>query len=112
MVCTLLVLALSGIIVFPQLIPLWALCAGMSTGCSLLLGLTFISLRAGTPRQVGQLSGMAQGIGYLMAAAGPVLAGALYQLAGSWDAVLWSVLGLAFCQGIFGHFAGRAVHLK
>lgn len=111
-VCAGLVVALCGIVLFPELIPLWVLCAGMSTGCSLLLGLTFIALRAGTPRQVGQLSGMTQGIGYLMAATGPVLAGALYQVVGSWDAVLWCVLGLAIFQGIFGHFAGRAVHLR
>lgn len=112
LVCAFMLLALIGIIFFPELMPLWALCAGTSTGCSLLLGLTFITLRARTPRQVSSLSGMAQGIGYLMAALGPVLAGALFQGLGSWDVVLWCVLALSVCQGICGHFAGRAAHLS
>lgn len=104
--------ALLGIIVAPGLMPLWALCAGTSTGCSLLLALTFISLRAGSPRQVGKLSGMAQGVGYLLAAAGPVLAGALYQVVDSWTPVLWCAFALALAQGVFGHFAGRNVHVE
>lgn len=111
-VCGFMLLALTGIIFAPGLMPLWALCAGISTGCSLLLGLTFITLRAGTPRQVGKLSGMAQGVGYLLAATGPVLAGALYQGAGSWDVVLWCAVVLAVCQGVCGHFAGRSVQLR
>lgn len=105
-------LALVGIIFAPGLMPLWALCAGVATGCSLLLGLTFIALRAGTPRQVGKLSGMAQGIGYLLAAAGPVLAGAVYQGVGSWNVVLWGAIVVALCMGLCGHLAGRSVQLK
>jgi MFS transporter, CP family, cyanate transporter len=103
--------ALLGIITAPGLMPLWALCAGISTGCSLLLALTFISLRAGSPRQVGKLSGMAQGVGYLLAAAGPVFAGALYQSVASWTPVLWCALVVALAQGVLGHLAGRNVQV-
>ncbi|WP_150460993.1 CynX/NimT family MFS transporter [Nesterenkonia ebinurensis] len=103
--------ALLGIMLAPGLMPVWALCAGVSTGCSLLLALTFISLRAGSPRQVGRLSGMAQGLGYLLAAFGPMLAGALYQAAGTWTPVLWAALVLAVLQGVTGHLAGRNLQL-
>lgn len=103
--------AVSGMMLLPGLMPVWALCAGISTGCSLLLGLTFISLRAGSSQQVGRLSGMVQSIGYLLAAVGPVLAGGLYQAVGSWTPVLWCMIAVAALQGIFGHFAGRSVQL-
>lgn len=104
--------ALLGIIFAPGLMPLWALCAGTSTGCSLLLALTFISLRAGSPSQVGQLSGMAQGVGYLVAAGGPVFAGALFQAVESWTPVLWCALAIALVQGALGHRAGRNVQVE
>lgn len=104
--------ALLGIMLAPALMPVWALCAGVSTGCSLLLALTFVSLRAGSPRQVGRLSGMAQGVGYLLAAMGPLLAGALYQAAGTWTPVLWAALLVVTLQGISGHLAGRNMELE
>lgn len=106
------VTALLGMILLPGLMPVWALSAGVSSGASLLLGLTFITLRAGTPLQVGKLSGMAQGVGYLMAASGPLLAGMLFERAGTWTPVLWAALAVAVAQGIFGLLAGRDVRLR
>lgn len=105
------VVGLLGMIFAPSLMPLWALLAGISTGSALLLALTFISLRARTTAQVGQLSGMAQGVGYVFAAAGPVIAGALFQAAGSWTPVLWAALGLCLAQAGMGLLAGRSIRL-
>lgn len=106
------IIALAGMILAPALMPLWALSGGISSGSSLMLGLTFISLRASSPTQVGRLSGMAQGFGYLLAAAGPVLAGMLYEAAGSWTPVLLCALAVAVAQLVMGLLAGRSVQLR
>ena len=41
-------------------------------------GLSFVSLRTHNAQQAAALSGMAQCIGYLLAATGPILAGTLH----------------------------------
>ena len=60
---------------------------------------------------MGRLSSMVQGFGYLLAAAGPVMAGTLYETAGTWTPVLWACTGLAALLLIAGLFAGRSVQL-
>lgn len=110
-VAGILIVGLIGIMILPGLMPVWAVLTGMATGCSLLLALTFVSLRARTPTQVGKLSGMAQGAGYLIAACGPIAAGAVYQAVGSWSPVLWGAIVLAILQGVAGHFAARRTTL-
>ncbi len=48
---------------------------GFGSGATMILGLTFIGLRASSAHQAAALSGMAQTIGYLLAACGPPLIG-------------------------------------
>ncbi|SDK76840.1 MFS transporter, CP family, cyanate transporter [Franzmannia pantelleriensis] len=52
---------------------------GIGQGGSFSLALTLIVLRSGTHQLAGQLSGMVQGIGYCMAAAGPLSVGLMLQ---------------------------------
>ncbi|MFJ8473931.1 CynX/NimT family MFS transporter [Kitasatospora sp. NPDC094011] len=87
----------------------WATAAvlGVAQGGSLGLGLAFIVLRTGTAVGAAQLGGMSQAIGYLVAAAGPVGAGALHQLTGGWDATLILMLVLVLVVGAAGFGAGR-----
>ncbi|WBP87743.1 CynX/NimT family MFS transporter [Kitasatospora cathayae] len=80
---------------------------GVAQGGSLGLGLAFIVLRTGTAAGAAQLGGMSQAIGYLVAAAGPVGAGALHQLTGGWDATLALMLVLVVVVGAAGFGAGR-----
>ncbi|MFD7449428.1 CynX/NimT family MFS transporter [Kitasatospora sp. NPDC059827] len=80
---------------------------GLAQGGSLGLGLAFIVLRTGTAAGAAQLGGMSQAIGYLVAAAGPVGAGALHQLTGGWDATLVLMLVLVLVVGAAGLGAGR-----
>lgn len=61
-----------------------ALLLGLGQGVSISLALYFIMARADTPAVAGALSGMAQGTGYLIAVAGPLGAGLLHSLSGSW----------------------------
>ncbi|MFJ7245614.1 CynX/NimT family MFS transporter [Kitasatospora sp. NPDC098652] len=80
---------------------------GLAQGGSLGLGLAFIVLRTGTAAGAAQLGGMSQAIGYLVAAAGPVGAGALHQLTGGWEATLVLMLVLVLVVGAAGFGAGR-----
>ncbi|PAF47567.1 hypothetical protein BKH46_03845 [Helicobacter sp. 12S02634-8] len=48
------------------------------------IALLFISMKASLPQNVAHLSGMAQSIGYLIAAIGPILLGFVYDFTESW----------------------------
>ena len=67
----------------------WTLMLGFCSGACFILGLSFISLRTDDSQQAASLSGMSQSVGYLLAAIGPMLAGALHTTTGSWSAPLW-----------------------
>jgi len=90
---------------------LWAIVLGAGQGASFALALTLIVLRAPDARTAGQLSSMAQGVGYCLAAAGPLLVGLLHGWTGSWSAL--GILFLAIGSGalLAGLGAGRNLHL-
>lgn len=56
--------------------------------------LALIGLRTATPALAVVLSGMVQGVGYAIAALGPIGIGLLYDATGSWDAPLLVLIGL------------------
>ncbi|KJK56353.1 MFS transporter [Saccharothrix sp. ST-888] len=80
---------------------------GVAQGGSLGLALAFIVLRTGSAAGAAQLGGMSQAVGYLVAAAGPVGAGALRQATGGWDLLLILMLVLASVAAVAGWGAGR-----
>jgi CP family cyanate transporter-like MFS transporter len=95
----------------PSVALLWAIVLGIGQGASFALALTLIVLRAPDARTAGQLSSMAQGVGYCLAAAGPLLVGLLHGWTGSWSAL--GILFLAVGGGalLAGLGAGRNLHL-
>lgn len=97
----------AGFLAAPAAAPLlWALLLGL--GMSVFsLALTVIALRGTTERDTAQLSGMAQGLGYLLAATGPLVFGLLHDLSGGWTAPLAVLLGVIVAQTAVGAFAGR-----
>ncbi|MER5638363.1 MFS transporter [Kitasatospora sp. NPDC002227] len=80
---------------------------GLAQGGSLGLALAFIVLRTSSAAGAAQLGGMSQAVGYLVAAAGPVGAGALHQLTGGWNVTLVLMLALAGVAAVAGWGAGR-----
>ncbi|WP_029010175.1 CynX/NimT family MFS transporter [Azospirillum halopraeferens] len=86
---------------------LWAVLLGLGQGASFAIALTLIVLRAGDSHVAAHLSGMAQSVGYTLAAAGPFAVGLLHDRTGSWAAtgVLTVVVGAAAIAAGFG--AGR-----
>jgi CP family cyanate transporter-like MFS transporter len=75
----------------------WTGVLGLAAGGQLALGLTLLVDLAPTPAHAARLSGMALGGGFLLASTGPVLAGALHDLAGGYRVpfLVLAVIGLA-----------------
>ncbi|MDW5330274.1 MFS transporter [Plantactinospora sp. KLBMP9567] len=86
---------------------LWAILLGLGQGASIALALLLIALRAPDAGTVTALSSIAQSMGYVLAATGPVLVGALHQASGEWAVPLGSVLVLLVAQLAVGLKAGR-----
>ncbi len=89
----------------------WAALQGVGQGGLIAVALTVIVLRARDSHVAAQLSGMAQCVGYLLAAAGPLLVGLIHGWTGgfAWSAVLFVLLGAG--AAVNGWFAGRALHV-
>jgi CP family cyanate transporter-like MFS transporter len=85
----------------------WAVMLGIGQGSAISLALVMMVLRASMASEVNALSGMAQGFGYLIAAAGPAMAGALYSASGGWTAPLAVLLALLLVQLGAGLRAGH-----
>ena len=77
-------------------------------GSSLVLALSFFGLRSQHHHQATLLSGMAQSVGYLLAALGPTLFGLLHDLTDGWRWPLIVLLCLTVLQMLFGALAGRS----
>ena len=71
------------------------------------LALMFVVERSRTPTAAQQLSAMAQGIGYLIAATGPLLVGVLHSFTGGWQVPLLLLLSLLVPQAVFGTSPAR-----
>ena len=92
----------AGLWFMPGMAVMWTLMFGFGTGATMILGLTFIGLRASSA-----LSGMAQSIGYLLAACGPPLMGKIHDTAGDWEIPLLGCALAAVIMAICGVLAGR-----
>ena len=80
----------------------------VGAGSSLVLALSFFGLRSQHHHQATLLSGMAQSVGYLLAALGPTLFGLLHDLTDGWRWPLIVLLCLTVLQMLFGALAGRS----
>ncbi|WP_432492351.1 MFS transporter [Kineococcus gypseus] len=88
------------------LVPVAVVLVGAGGGAALVLALAATSERAADAAGAVALSGMAQSVGYLLAAAGPVLVGAAHAASGSWVPPLLLVGALALVQLAAGRRAG------
>ncbi len=107
LVALLCALSALGLWLAPALASLWVVLFGFGSGATMILGLSFIGLRASSAHQAAALSGMAQSVGYLLAACGPPLMGKLHDVSSSWTLPLLVCTLLASAMAIFGLCAGR-----
>jgi CP family cyanate transporter-like MFS transporter len=102
------IIGIAGILITDTfLVSTWAGILGFGLGGNFSLALLFMVLRADSAELTTGLSGMAQSVGYFIAAFGPVLFGFIHDLTNSWSIPLYSMLGIATLQLGFGLGAAR-----
>jgi CP family cyanate transporter-like MFS transporter len=96
-----------GLALAPDLILLWVLLGAIGCGSLIVIALSLFSLRTVNYPQAASLSGMAQSVGYGLAAVGPVMFGALRDLSGDWTLPLLVTAGIMAVLAVTGVLAGR-----
>jgi CP family cyanate transporter-like MFS transporter len=97
-----------GLLMMPQHALTWVLMLGFSSGAGFILGLSFISLRTHNAHQTAALSGMAQCIGYLVAATAPIIMGSLHEATSSWEIPLMITAGVTIIWAFLAMPAGKS----
>lgn len=93
------VLSLLGLLYAPlQIEWLWVGINGFVLGGTFGLSLLFIVLKSNSTDAATELSGMAQAIGYGVAATGPLVVGAMYDLTAHWNTALFILLGVCLLK--------------
>jgi len=82
---------------------------GLGQGATLGLAIFYTMARAPDPATAASLSAFAQGVGYLLASAGPLTIGFLHDATGSWTLPGVVLLGVAVAELSVGWLAGRAL---
>ncbi len=101
-----------GLLVAASTAPiLWVVLLGFGQGACFSLALTFFALRAPDSKQAAALSGMAQSVGYLLAAVGPFLFGVLRDATRAWTIPLALLFAVTVCLLIVGLGAARDAHV-
>lgn len=85
-----------------NLIVLWIMLIGSGGGIAFGLAMMFFSLRTENAHEAAELSGMAQSVGYLLAATGPLFFGFLHDVTNSWTTPLFILVGSTVLLFIFG----------
>jgi CP family cyanate transporter-like MFS transporter len=102
-------MGLTGVLLAPTAAPyLWVVLIGVGQGGAFALGLNLFVLRTRRVADTARLSAMAQSIGYVICAFGPLLMGVLHDATGSWTPPLVLLLVLIVPQLVFGAISGRA----
>lgn len=83
------------------------ICAGFASGACIAFAMALFGLHTKDARDASALSGLAQGVGYLVAAVGPFCTGWLFDLTGDWTLALVILTGLGLLAAVFGWLSGR-----
>jgi len=99
---------LLGVLIAPgQLALLWAMLLGIGTGGTFSVTLLLIASRAKDAVVAARLSSMAQGIGYMISAPGPLIAGLLHSVSGGWELPVIATIAIGGAQLATGLMAAR-----
>jgi CP family cyanate transporter-like MFS transporter len=101
-------LGLFGVLLAPaHLSFVWATLLGIGTGGTFSVTLLLMASRARDAVIAARLSGMAQGLGYMISALGPLVAGLLHSATGGWQIPLIATIGICAAQLAAGLGAAR-----
>lgn len=105
--------SLAGMLIpVAAIVPIWVSLLGFIMGGTFGLALLLIVLRTDDSETATELSGMAQSIGYLLAAAGPLLFGLLYDLMRGWTGPILFLVATMVAKVVTGLGAGRPLKLR
>lgn len=91
---------------------IWIMILGIGGGFTFSLSMMFYSLRTDNSDEAARLSGMAQSVGYLLAAFGPMFFGSLHDAANSWTVPLIILIGFAVICLLAGLGASRDLRIS
>ncbi len=97
-----------GLILAPGAAPAWIVVFGIGQGGALGLGLILPALRGGDAAAVASLTAMSLCVGYIVAAAGPWVLGAVHDATGGWTVALVALAAICVLQLAPGLPAARA----
>src|SRR5690625_2253804 len=92
---------------FKPFLPISVILIGAASGTAFSLSMMFFGLRTNNGQQAAEMSGMAQAFGYLLAACGPVLFGALHDFVYGWRLPLGLLTVLSIVILLAGIQAGK-----
>lgn len=101
-----------GELVLPGVSIVWTALVGVACGGLIVVALALFGLRTRHHAEAAALSGMAQSCGYLLAAAGPIVVGALHDRTSGWTASLVVLLCVVAAQLVSGLGAARHRYLS
>jgi CP family cyanate transporter-like MFS transporter len=104
-------ISIVGILTAPGVAPLWMVMFGIAQGGTLGLGLIFPVLKAEHASDVASLTAMTLTLGYIVAATGPWLLGALHDASGGWKLPIAALLAITLLELVPGTRASRAAAL-
>lgn len=87
---------------------LWAVIFGLGFGGMFSVAMSLLVLRSPNPQVAAAISGMSQGVGYMIAAAAPLIVGVLHEYTGDWNAAAAFMVLLMLGTLWSGLLAGRA----
>ncbi|MHA6782252.1 MFS transporter [Pseudonocardia saturnea] len=96
-----------GLLLAPQLWPLWCALGGVAQGGGFTVIFSIVVRRARGPAEGRRMSATVQGGGYLVAATGPAVVGAVHEVTGAWTAPLLVVLAAVAVLTVAGTLSAR-----
>jgi MFS transporter, CP family, cyanate transporter len=97
-----------GLLLAPQLWPLWCIVGGAAQGGGLVVIFALVVRKARGLTENRRMSALVQGGGYVVAASGPTVVGAVHAATGGWTGPLLVVLAAIALLGIAGTVSAGA----
>lgn len=97
----------TGLMLAPQWAIFWVGVFGLGNCSTFILALSILGHISATSTQAATLSGMAQSIGYALAAVGPAIVGVIYSQTQSWSLPLTMIAAAAFLCALFAFLTTR-----
>jgi|TARA_A100001391_G_scaffold173011_1_gene134757 CP family cyanate transporter-like MFS transporter len=91
---------------------IWAGVFGLGFGGMFAVAMALLVLRSPNPQVAAAISGMSQGVGYMIAAVAPLIVGVLHEYTGDWNAVAVFMMLLILAAMWSGLLAGRARYIE